>query len=1156
MLRDQRVVVIGFGPYVDGDDVVVYQRVVVDVRFDQPASGGLAWKKRSEDPAESLYRLTLANYEQARAWRQRRPEGASKPIQVSRSTEVLRVVVGDEGIYRITGRDLLEAGVDAGALRSDGIGMLYGGGEELGRSRVVSAGTTLADVDIIVEDGGDGVLDRDDALLFYGESAARWEYNPSRSTYTWRGNSYTTENTYWLVLEDAEHTARAETRSGGPTNAERLRPQSYRERLHEEEERLVLNQFFGINSGYEWYWEDFGGNARNFSVPLEDALEEQSIDVRLRFFGWTSGRHTFDVRWNQQLLGFIAFAEQPARTFDLKGRVRVKDGMNQLGLFHRDARATRLDWYEVEYDRYFVARGGELHFDWLGATVEAGGSGTYRGTAEFALQDFAETPRIFDVSGRLTEIVDFTRDENTGTVVFCDTFNAAGEPPRYVALEDHRLKRPLRIARDAFGDLKSASNGADFIIITHADFATAADRLASWRRRDDRFGAPLATAVVDVQDIYDEFSGGLLDPMAIRSFVNYAVDHWHPAPFFVLLMGDGTYDYKNNSGSSHTNWMPPFQDGISMYDEWYVRVDGVDVLPDLAVGRLPVQSAAEAAAVVDKLIAYDMAPEPGPWQTRVLLVADDLHNPQFAEPETYFILHAEIMVSELPRDLDLTKLYLARFPLEGRTKPKAREEFVKRFNDGALILTYLGHGNPETLAHEQMFVLSRDLERIDNGGRLPFMYTAASQVGVFDDPLRQSIPEALVNRSNGGVVGIISATRVGFHNSNIVLAMEFHRLMYRRGNSDVAVGTALMAAKQNLDVNAAYRLNIQRYSLLGDPTMRLARPRGQVILSVPDTLSALEEILVRGQIVDPQGAPDDAFDGSAWIQAFDSEVLSNLQGLRYRQQGAPLFRCVVPVKDGRFDTVFRVPRDISYGGRNARISAYAWRDEGERAFGSVDGLRVSGTANIADPDVQGPRIVVRFSGKTDFESGDAVGDGAVLMASISDESGINTTAATGHEIALRIGEYWLDITETFFTGEDYRSGMVEYQLPSLDPGDYTLSLKAWDTFNNSSKAVVEVEIMAQARRLLEGVIFHPNPMRDAGHFTYTLCEAATAVEIDVYTLTGKIIDELRGGMALGYNQVRWQPPEGLANNSYLYRVTAELAGGRREAVISVLQVIK
>ena len=232
---------------------------------------------------------------------------------------------------------------------------------------------------------------------------------------------------------------------------------------------------------------------------------------------------------------------------------------------------------------------------------------------------------------------------------------------------------------------------------------------------------------------------------------------------------------------------------------------GGDDLPDLAIGRLPVGSTSEADAVVDKLISYDRDPEIGPWQARVLLVADDRVNPSSKEDEPFFVRDAErLAVESVPLDLDISKLYFGEFQLEGRSKPAAREAFVKRFNEGALILTYVGHGNPETIAHEQVFVLSRDIESIDNGRRLPLVYTT-SQIGVFDEPSGRSMPEVFINDPDGGVIGFISATRVGIHRSNMNLAREFHEIMYRSGDDWVPVGLALTIAKQRAPASLAAR---------------------------------------------------------------------------------------------------------------------------------------------------------------------------------------------------------------------------------------------------------------------------------------------------------------------------------------------------------------
>jgi hypothetical protein len=563
---------------------------------------------------------------------------------------------------------------------------------------------------------------------------------------------------------------------------------------------------------------------------------------------------------------------------------------------------------------------------------------------------------------------------------------------------------------------------------------------------------------------------------------------------------------------------------------------------------------------VDKLIAYDRQPEIGPWQSRVLLVADDVHHPQRpGVPESYFVVDAERMVREnLPEDLDLVKLYVGQYPLEGRTKPRARDEFVRRFNEGALVLAFLGHGNPEVLTHEQIFLVSRDLAALDNGRRLPFVYTAASQVGVFDDPARQSMPEIFVTMPQGGAIGMISATRIGFHNSNMSLAREFFSQLFRSGRQHVPLGLALMEGKQLAFIASAdWRRNIQRYSLLGDAATRLARPRYTVDLEVPDTLRALQEIHLQGQLRDPEGRPAGDFNGQLWLQAFDSAVPGEVEGLSYLQPGAPLFRGTFPVELGRFQATFRVPKDISYQGRLGRLSAYAWSPDQPAAFGAADSLLMAGTAPGITPDEQGPQIQLAFQGQPHFQPGDPLPPLLVLEATLRDPSGINVTGETGHEIELRLDDQVLKLTDFFSNPQgDYRTGTLRYPLPLLEPGVHLLRLKAWDSFNNSAQAQVQVEVKEGADFTLSQVLFHPNPLRDRGHFTYVLAEPASQVQLKVYSLAGRLIDQVAGTARLGYNQVPWTPPTNLANGTYLYQLEVSREGRKVAGQTAVVQVLR
>lgn len=1138
-LRHQRVASLAFGPGLDEDgSAVIYDSVLVEVRF-PPDPGG---RPPRPDGFEGSYRATLLNYGQARRWREpRRPAPKPAEAKVTPETGMFRVVVRGEGIYRVTAEQLEQAGADLEGVAPEGIRLLYGGGRPIDQYARLPSGVGLQPAASIVEDGGDGRFDGEDHILFHGVGPERWEWRSGG--YVWQKNPYTRDNVYWIDLEGAEDAPRALEVTASPIHKVKGVVDRYRTRLHEEDEHLIARLFNGVSSGYDWYWEEFAGNARNFTFVAEDVLPEVPVLARVRFMGSKASNQAFDLRWNGEDLGNLAFRGPEPYTFEtrLEG---PREGLNQLGLFHRAQTAIRLDWYEVEYVRRLQAREGELLFSWPGPEDGLEIETRAGSVLEFRLEGFPAAggpPRIFEVSQGLRELKEFEYDPETGVAVFHHWY-IGSIPPRYIAVQPGRWRRPAGLVRDA--QQPASPEGAEYIVITHSEFAPAARRLADWRARDDRFGPPLTTLVVDVQDIYDEFSGGLLDPSAIRNFLSHAVRNWPIPPVYLTLLGDGTYDYKNNSGLSHPNWIPAYQHGPSTYDEWYARIAGRDKIPDLAVSRIPVQSAAEADAVVDKILRYDRATEPGPWQAGILLVADDITNPEYPDRvESFFVIDAERIASQtMPEDLDVTKLYIGAYPREGRTKPGAREEFLRLFNEGALILTYIGHGHPELLAHEYIFLLNRDLVRIDNGRRLPFVYTAASAVGVFDDPTQDSIPEALLKMPDRGVIGFICATRIGYHNSNMLLALKFHRQMYRSGREHVPLGLALMEAKQ-VSVSDLWRTNLQRYSLFGDAAQRLARPPLEVALQLPDSLEALMELEVSGSVLDAQGLPRTGYEGEALVRLFDSSARSLIEGIPYQQLGAPLFRGLVKVEGGRFRTRLRIPKDITYRASLGRASAYVTGAGEPPAFGSRSGLVLSGTASGVEPDEVGPEIALAFARRPRFRSGDALSRRPVLQARLTDPSGINITGETGHEIELWIDGEVTSVTRFYTSLGDYRQGLLTYPMGELEPGEHAIRLKAWDTFNNST--TVEADFLAEERTdsALDEVLFHPNPTADGGGwFTYTLAAAAESVEIRVFALSGRQVDRLAGGVDPGFNQVRWSPP-GLAGGTYLFQVSARLGDG-------------
>ena len=658
--------------------------------------------------------------------------------------------------------------------------------------------------------------------------------------------------------------------------------------------------------------------------------------------------------------------------------------------------------------------------------------------------------------------------------------------------------------------------------------------------------------MVTTEEIYDAFSGGLLDPAALRNFLHHAFEETRPSPVFVVLFGDGNFDYRDHLGTGVGNWVPPYEEEGSTYDEWFVRVAGADELPDMAVGRIAVRTSEEAAAVVDKLIGYDREPEQGPWRSRVLLAADDTYHadrPERVEPD--FVIDAERLAADLPPDLDVEKLYLLDYPLEGRFKPRAGKDFVESFSRGALLLTWVGHGNSQVLSHEHIFVLGRDLQELTNGRRLPLVYGAASQLGIFDDPDRDSMPEALLKYREGGVIAMIAATRVGFHPSNMELALHFHDRLLSSGREGVPVGLALLEAKLRSSQNPK---NTRRFSLFGDPATRLAIPRLKVELEVADTLRALEMARVRGRIT-RGGEPVPSFEGRVRLQVFDSSYLRRRVEqqitLEYERPGNAIFRGIFPVASGGFAVDFLVPRDITYRGLSGRASALAW-SPAVSAYGAAGPVAFTGLAGAApSDDHEGPAIAFEMSGRA-IEEGDVLPGDASLRATLWDASGVNITGDVGHEIRLHMDGDVSAVTGDYHAVDDFRRGEVPFELPGLEPGSHRIRLEAWDARNNWAEGALGIRVSEEVPVRLADLLFHPNPLTAGqGHFCFDLSAPVDRVTISLHTLAGRLVGQVEGRGEAGYNALAWEAPDDLASGAYLFSARAGGGSAKRTGVLVI-----
>ena len=685
-----------------------------------------------------------------------------------------------------------------------------------------------------------------------------------------------------------------------------------------------------------------------------------------------------------------------------------------------------------------------------------------------------------------------------------------------------------------------------------------------------------------------EFSSGVRDITAIRDFLKYANDNWADTLKYVLLFGDGHYDYRNIYLTDYVNYLPPFEIAnmgevnSRETDNFYVAFgmgSNLDnIRPWLAIGRIPVNSMDQIEIVKQKLTEYNRSylinPDKNGWQTNVTLVSDDEIGSSSSTNELPWHLNPteEINKRYIPSKFNRTKVYLHEYELVpgglGRWKPKATEKLLNQINNGTLLVSFFGHGNPDTWAHESVLNRSRDLQNIQNVGRLPLWVAATCTWGKFDDPTHTSMSEELVVMPERGGIGVISAARPVFVTSNVSLTTNFYKNLFNNRSETLPsrlVGDALHGAMES-------SVNYQKYHLFTDPTMHLADPRYVVKIDsiAPDTLKALSVVYVKAKVTTTDGSLVPDFSGEAVIHAYDAvdSVYTNINNinLHYTHAGGTIFKGSITVQNGIMDGNFIVPKSIKYkNSKTGRLSVYAWDDDGMDAIGYVDSLLFNGT-NLSTNDQDGPEMAIAFAEAPAFFDGDFVSSQPTLVVEMTDESGINLTGEVGHKIEATIDNALKkDLTEFFVYDKDnYKSGKLTYTLPVMTNGKHELKITSWDNLNNYSEQTITFRTNASTDLAISEVVNYPNPFGNETNFTFQMIGATQAeVTISIYTVTGRKIQEIKDIAQPGFNKIpsmgTWngQDWDGdyLANGVYLYKIVVD-DGTQKVEKIEKLAIVR
>ena len=1106
---------------------------------------------------DKVYEQIFVNFEQAKSWQIIRPKSLAKSVVLPQG-DYYKITVTEDGLYKIPASAIsADQSISVSAIQ------MFGNGGHALNPKITSSDYNYpyaSEIAIMVEDvNQNDLFDGSDYVLFYGKGVNSWFYNSTVNDFTYQQHPYATENSYLINFNGVN--GKRITKAIEPENPSAAVREYFLNRYHFEEDKYNL-----LASGPDWYGHRFVGFSdswtKTFDINLDAAAGKPAL-FRVQVKGGSGIRYPYPSSSYKYTFAFDLNGIRLGKQITLYNGNRrqttisvspddIKDGSNSIAFLYtsnKSGSSAYLDWFE-----WIFPQSLDVQNNYVNLYV----SDVYT-ALRYPLKSMSGNDiYAFDVNDPLNPvIIKENLSVQNGLLNLDLSSNSKRRNIIIASLTSAKIKNISSLQKIEMGqDLLSSSNSADFIIITHKDFLDQAKKIADLRSN-------LKTIVTSTEDIYNYFNGGVPDPTAIRNFIRYAYYSWQgPRVSYVLLFGDGHYDYRNIS-LPDVQRVPPFEIysereiDSRVTDNYYVDVNfnGSDfkiITPDLAIGRLPVESTMDADRMVEKLYNYKNNPSRDGWQTVLTFVADD---EKVSDPDDIQWIHQSqteniAKLSEISK-FNIKKVYLSAYPEEagglGRIKPEANRALIDNINQGSLIVGYIGHGSPTRWAHEDVFNMNRDLERISNEGKLSLFTAATCDFGKYDDPNEPSFSEALIWRENAGAIGVIAATRLVYSGQNYEFTRKFYKYLFPFGQPSTTLGTAKF-------LSTGSGVNDQKYHLFADPTMHLADPRSKIeITSVsPDTLKALSVVEVKGSVLTDNKA-NSSFEGGAVLIVNDARYDSVTTGgnLYYTLLGPLLFKGEVSVNGGELSGKFIIPKSIRYKNKNSgRLTIYAWdAASGETALGVNSKLLINGSNNaVSDPD--GPEIDVYFKNQENFSSGDYINRQPTLLAEIYDDQGINITGETGHTIMLQIDDNKpVNLSGYFiYNKNSFQKGIIDYPMNILDEGTHSLKITAFDNLNNPGSEVVDVQVSETTDLFITDVINYPNPFSEETAICFELSQPADVL-IRIFTVAGRPVRELRSyGLPAGFHSIPWdgrdEYKQKIANGVYLYKIICRsLANG-------------
>mgnify|MGYP000023305598 FL=1 len=1098
-----------------------------------------------------------------------------------------KIAVQNDGIYKVDYDLLSSMGIEMSGLNPKSV-HIYGNGDgKLPELNSLPRTDDLAQNSVAYVGAADNTFNQNDYILFYGFGPNRWVPNGT-SGFNQIKNIYS-DYSYYFVNINPERPPLEIGNKATVTAAPTETITSYDFRSCYENDLISL-----IGGGQRWYGELFDIDLEqtfNFAIPDISGAPvffKTSIATNATSPGGTAQRYSVngETLVDEGLPHTSIDYVRSSQAFVLNnppssGNVPLKITIQR----NSPSVLTYLDRISLNTRRKLKIFGSQMGFRNL-TNLELG-------IGNFQIQNFPSTGFIWDITDRhnpkrlsgnlLGGVFEFL--DSITYVEYVASNGGTFFSPEYVAPVDHQNLHGLE--------------QADYLIVTHPNFKSQADRLAELHRNNG-----LTVHVVTTRQIFNEFSSGGQDAVAIRSFARmfYERSQSNPdsAPKYMLLFGDGTFDPKNrvpdNNNFVLTYQVQSSENHISalVTDDFYGMLDdgeaisGSDLL-DIGIGRILASTITQAEQQVDKIEHYmkngselfanagasccledNSLNTFGDWRQKYVQVADDEESGYFINNDTE---PQYIHTKQNHNEMNCDKLYLDAFPQQtsagGQRYPEVVDAITDRIQRGALIFNYVGHGGEVGLAEERVVTIPQ-INSWNNINALTLFVSATCEFTKYDDPARVSAGEWAALNPDGGAIALMTTTRSVYFGVNTTTGNKFFQNVFDRNpdGSALAFGDIVMRTKNETGSSD----NKRSFTLIGDPALKLASPGFNVVTDsinglaptiAIDTVRALSKVIMKGHIEDHMGNLLSDFNGILTPSIFDKIKLQKTLGqdlyspeIEYELQRNVIYKGKVSVTNGAFEYSFVVPKDIALNYGKGKISYYGYTDERD-AGGYDTSIIIGGIDPNGISDAIGPEITL-FMNDENFVSGGQTDFEPILLAKIFDENGVNTVGnGIGHDITAILDGNSAEpfILNDFYVADldSYQSGEIRFQFDGLSPGPHTLEFKVWDVNNNSSKSTIDFVVVDTENLTLQNVLNYPNPFTNSTEFMFEHSFACNELEvqIQIFTVSGrqvKTLNEIVPTQGFRVNQLFWDGKDNygdqLAKGVYIYRVKVKDTSGQ------------